>query len=54
MIILVTLKINVKYGFIIMGIIFIVATILISTYIKTRVGLKLEEYDKEDLKYSNE
>lgn len=43
--------VDVKYGFIIMGIIFIVATILISTYMKTRVGLKIEEYDKEDLKY---
>ena len=37
-----------------MGIIFILATILISTYMKTRVGLRPEEYDKEDLKYVDE
>lgn len=46
--------VDVKYGFIIMGIIFILATILISTYMKTRVGLRPEEYDKEDLKYVDE
>lgn len=46
--------VDVKYGFIIMGVIFIVTTILISTYMKTRVGLKPEEYSKEDLKYSND
>lgn len=43
--------VDVKYGFIVMGVIFIVTTILISTYMKTRVGLKTEEYSKEDLKY---
>lgn len=43
--------VDVKYGFIVMGVIFIVTTILISTYMKTRVGLKIEEYSKEDLKY---
>ena len=37
-----------------MGVIFIVTTILISTYMKTRVGLKPEEYSNEDLKYSND
>ncbi len=46
--------VDVKYGFIVMGVIFIVTTILISTYMKTRVGLKPEEYSKEDLKYSND
>lgn len=46
--------VDVKYGFIIMGVIFIVTTILISTYMKTRVGLKPEEYSNEDLKYSND
>lgn len=46
--------VDVKYGFIIMGAIFIVTTILISTYMKTRVGLKPEEYSNEDLKYSND
>ena len=34
--------VDVKYGFIVMGVIFIVTTILISTYMKTRVGLKPE------------
>ena len=43
--------VDVKYGFIVMGVIFIVTTILISTYMKTRLGLKIEEYSKEDLKY---
>ena len=43
--------VDVKYGFIVMGVIFIVTTILISTYMKARVGLKIEEYSKEDLKY---
>ena len=46
--------VDVKYGFIVMGVIFIVTTILISTYMKTRIGLKPEEYSKEDLKYSND
>lgn len=46
--------VDVKYGFIIMGGIFIVITILISIYMKTRLGLKPEEYSKEDLKYFEE
>lgn len=46
--------VDVKYGFIIMGGIFIVTTILISIYMKTRLGLKPEEYSKEDLKYFEE
>ena len=43
--------VEVRYGFIIMGILFIIITILISLYMKNRLGLKVEDYDKEDMKY---
>lgn len=43
--------VEVRYGFIIMGILFIITTILVSLYMKNRLGLKVEDYDKEDLKY---
>lgn len=43
--------VEVRYGFIIMGILFIISTILISLYMKNRLGLKVEDYDKEDMKY---
>ena len=43
--------VEVRYGFIIMGILFIISTILISLYMKNKLGLNLEDYDKEDMKY---
>ena len=36
---------------IILGIVFTVLTILTLTYMKTRVGLKPEQYSKEERKY---
>ena len=45
--------VDIKFGMIIMGIVFIVLAFLIYTYMKTRVGLKPEEYNKEDLKYAD-
>ena len=44
--------VEVRYGFIIMGIIFIIVTILIGLYMKNRVGLRPEDYDNEDIKYA--
>ena len=43
--------VDIKLGMIVMGIVFIVLAFLIYTYMKIRVGLKPEEYSKEDLKY---
>lgn len=45
--------VDIKFGMIVMGIVFIVLAFLIYTYMKTRVGLKQEEYSKEDLKYAD-
>lgn len=45
--------VDIKFGMIVMGIVFIVLAFLIYTYMKTRVGLKPEEYNKEDLKYAD-
>ena len=43
--------VTVDYGFIVMGIVFVVFSILLQIYMKSRLGLKPEEYTKEDLKY---
>ena len=45
--------VDIKFGMIIMGIVFIVLAFLIYTYMKTRVGLNPEEYSKEDIKYAD-
>ena len=42
---------NIKYAMIFIGIIFTFITIIISSYSKTRLGLKPEEYKKEDIEY---
>ena len=42
---------DIKYAMIFLGILFTAVAILISSYIKTRVGLKPEEYKKEDIHY---
>ena len=44
--------VTIDYGFIIMGILFVVFSILIQIYMRTRLGLKPEEYTKEDVKYA--
>lgn len=45
--------VDIKYGMIVMGIVFLVLAFLIYMYMKTRVGLKPEEYSKEDVKYAD-
>ena len=42
---------SVNYGFIIMGVLFIIIALILQLYMKSRVGLTVEEYKKEDLKY---
>ena len=44
-------RMSTAYCMIILGIVFTVLTILTLTYMKTRVGLKPEEYSKEERKY---
>ena len=44
-------RMSTAYCMIIIGIIFTVIYILIGKYMKTRVGLKPEEYSKEERKY---
>ena len=46
--------VDIRYGIIVMGILFVILAFVIYTYMKTRVGLDPEEYSKEDLKYSND
>ncbi len=45
--------VDIKYGMIVMGIVFLVLAFIIYIYMKTRVGLKPEEYTKEDVKYAD-
>ena len=45
--------VDIKYGMLIMGLLFIIFALLIYMYMKTRVGLKPEEYSKEDIKYAD-
>ena len=45
--------VRVNYGFIFMGILFIIIAILLQIYMKSRLGLSPEEYSKEDFKYAN-
>ena len=42
---------NIKYATIFIGVIFTIIAIFISSYIKTRLGLKPEEYNKKDIEY---
>ena len=44
-------RINISYCMLIMGILTIVFTMLMDKYMKTRVGLKPEQYSKEEVKY---
>ena len=44
-------RMETAYCMIIVGIIFLILMILTSKYMKTRVGLKPEEYPKEEVKY---
>jgi len=44
-------RMETAYCMIIIGIIFAILMILVSKYMKTRVGLKPEEYPKEEIKY---
>ena len=44
-------RINISYCMVIIGILTIAFTILINKYMKTRVGLKPEQYSKEEVKY---
>ena len=44
-------RMSTAYCMIILGIVFTVLTILTLTYMKTRVGLKPEQYSKEERKY---
>ena len=45
--------VDIRYGMIVMGILFVILAFIIYTYMKTRVGLKPEEYGKEDIKYAD-
>ncbi len=45
-------KANIKISYIIMGIFFLILTVLIGVYMSSRVGLKPEEYEKVDIKYA--
>lgn len=40
---------NIRYANVIMGVVFIIIIIGVSKYMKTRIGLKPEEYDKKDI-----
>lgn len=42
---------SVNYGFILMGVLFIIITLILQLYMKSRLGLTVKEYKKEDLKY---
>ena len=44
-------RMETAYCMIIVGIIFAMLMILVSKFMKSRVGLKPEEYSKEDTKY---
>ena len=44
-------RMNISYCMIIIGGLTIILTILMSKYMKTRVGLRPEEYSKEEVKY---
>jgi len=44
-------RMNISYCMLIVGISTIILTILMSQYMKTRVGLKPEEYAKEELQF---
>lgn len=46
--------VNIKYAIIIVGILFTIVAFAISKYMKTRIGLKAEEYDKKDIKYEKQ
>lgn len=43
--------VTINYSFIIVGLIFVIFAILLQIYMKPRLGLKPEEYKKEDIKY---
>ena len=47
-------KMTTAYSMIIIGIIFTIIYILLAKYMKTRVGLKPEEYSKEETKYDEQ
>ena len=44
-------RMNISYCMLIIGASTIILTILLSQYMKTRVGLKPQEYSKEEIKY---
>lgn len=44
-------RMETAYCMIIVGMIFAILMVLVSKYMKTRVGLKPEEYSKEEVKY---
>ena len=45
--------VEIKIAFIVVGIIFVIFTILIGIYMKTRIGLNPDLYSKVDLKYDD-
>lgn len=45
---------NIKYSIVLIGALFSIIGLLISRYMKTRVGLKPSEYKKEDIEYEGE
>lgn len=42
---------NIAYAFSLVGVVFFITIVLMDRYMKTRVGLKPEEYPKEEVKY---
>lgn len=42
---------TIEYAMVVIGILFTIMTLLLSKYIKTRIGLKPEEYTKKDIAY---
>lgn len=43
--------VSVNYGFMIIGVLFMVIAILLQLYMKSRLGLSIDKYKKEDLQY---
>ena len=48
---LILIKLDIKYAIMIMGIAFTIIAIIVSRYMKTRVGLKPEQYKRKDIKF---
>ena len=44
-------RIEIAYCIIAIGIIFLILMVAVSKFMKSRVGLKVEEYSKEEIKY---